>query len=35
VLADPKRLRIFNVAMALLLVFSLYPIALRLIGVSA
>ena len=27
VLSDPKRLRIFNVAMALLLVFSLYPIA--------
>ena len=35
VLADPKRLRIFNVAMALLLVFSLYPIALRLLGLSA
>ncbi|MGF6553426.1 LysE family translocator [Paraburkholderia youngii] len=30
VLSNPKRLRIFNVAMALLLVGSLYPIALKL-----
>ena len=29
VLADPKRLRIFNVAMALSLVMTLYPIAAR------
>ena len=29
VLADPKRLRLFNVAMALLLVGSLYPIAVH------
>ncbi|MGA7780779.1 MAG: LysE family translocator [Paraburkholderia sp.] len=29
VLADPKRLRLFNVGMALLLVGSLYPIAAR------
>lgn len=35
VLSDPKRLRIFNVAMALLLVVSLYPIMLRLAGLSA
>jgi threonine/homoserine/homoserine lactone efflux protein len=35
VLSDPKRLRIFNVAMALLLVLSLYPIALKLLGQSA
>jgi threonine/homoserine/homoserine lactone efflux protein len=35
VLSDPKRLRVFNVAMALLLVLSLYPIALKLIGQSA
>jgi len=35
VLADPKRLRAFNVAMALLLVFSLYPIALKLLGHDA
>ncbi|MEX3637660.1 LysE family translocator [Paraburkholderia sp. BR14320] len=32
VLSNPKRLRIFNVAMALLLVGSLYPIALKLFG---
>ncbi|MGF6818073.1 threonine/homoserine/homoserine lactone efflux protein [Paraburkholderia atlantica] len=32
VLSNPKRLRIFNVAMALLLVGSLYPIALKLVG---
>ncbi|MEM5294522.1 LysE family translocator [Burkholderia sp. JPY481] len=32
VLSNPKRLRIFNVAMALLLVGSLYPIALTLFG---
>jgi threonine/homoserine/homoserine lactone efflux protein len=30
-LSDPKRLRVFNIAMALLLVCSLYPIALKLI----
>jgi threonine/homoserine/homoserine lactone efflux protein len=35
VLSNPKRLRIFNVAMALLLVFSLYPIALKLLGHGA
>ncbi len=29
VLADPKRLRLFNLGMALLLVGSLYPIAAR------
>jgi threonine/homoserine/homoserine lactone efflux protein len=34
VLSDPKRLRIFNVVMALLLVFSLYPIVLKLFGLS-
>lgn len=32
VLAAPKRLRIFNVAMAVLLVLSLYPIALKLLS---
>ncbi|MBC8731699.1 LysE family translocator [Paraburkholderia sp. UCT2] len=32
VLSNPKRLRVFNIAMALLLVASLYPIALKLIG---
>ena len=32
VLANPKRLRLFNIAMALLLVVSLYPIALKLLG---
>jgi threonine/homoserine/homoserine lactone efflux protein len=32
VLADPRRLRIFNVAMALLLVMTLYPIAARLLS---
>jgi threonine/homoserine/homoserine lactone efflux protein len=32
VLSNPKRLRIFNLAMALLLVGSLYPIALKLLG---
>ncbi|MEX3897965.1 LysE family translocator [Paraburkholderia sp. BR10954] len=32
VLSNQKRLRIFNVAMALLLVGSLYPIALKLFG---
>lgn len=32
VLSNPKRLRVFNIAMALLLVASLYPIALRLFG---
>ncbi|MEX3857558.1 LysE family translocator [Paraburkholderia sp. BR10923] len=32
VLSNPKRLRVFNVAMALLLVGSLYPIALKLFG---
>ena len=32
VLSNPKRLRIFNIAMALLLVGSLYPIALKLLG---
>jgi threonine/homoserine/homoserine lactone efflux protein len=31
VLSDPKRLRIFNLAMATLLVLTLYPIALKLI----
>ncbi|MDH6152110.1 MULTISPECIES: LysE family translocator [Paraburkholderia] len=31
VLSNPKRLRVFNIAMALLLVASLYPIALELI----
>ncbi|MGF6607299.1 threonine/homoserine/homoserine lactone efflux protein [Paraburkholderia sp. WSM4175] len=31
VLSNPKRLRVFNIAMALLLVASLYPIALKLI----
>jgi hypothetical protein len=35
VLSNPKRLRIFNVVMALLLVLSLYPIALKLLGQSA
>ncbi|MBC8750323.1 threonine/homoserine/homoserine lactone efflux protein [Paraburkholderia sp. WC7.3g] len=32
VLSNPKRLRVFNIAMALLLVASLYPIALKLLG---
>ncbi|MGF6917068.1 LysE family translocator [Paraburkholderia sp. 40] len=32
VLSNPKRLRVFNIAMALLLVASLYPIALKLFG---
>jgi threonine/homoserine/homoserine lactone efflux protein len=32
VLTDPKRLRIFNIAMALSLVLTLYPIAARLLG---
>ncbi|MEW6340921.1 MAG: LysE family translocator [Paraburkholderia sp.] len=32
VLADPKRLRIFNVVMALSLVATLYPIAAKLLG---
>jgi hypothetical protein len=32
VLSNPKRLRLFNIAMALLLVASLYPIALKLLG---
>jgi threonine/homoserine/homoserine lactone efflux protein len=32
VLADPKRLRLFNVVMALLLVMTLYPIAVRLLS---
>jgi hypothetical protein len=32
VLTDPKRLRIFNVVMALLLVMTLYPIAVRLLS---
>ncbi|OLL32208.1 lysine transporter LysE [Burkholderia sp. SRS-W-2-2016] len=34
VLSNPKRLRIFNVAMALLLVGSLYPIVLKLLGMA-
>jgi threonine/homoserine/homoserine lactone efflux protein len=34
VLTDPKRLRIFNVVMALLLVMTLYPIAARLLSQS-
>ncbi|MBC8741554.1 LysE family translocator [Paraburkholderia sp. UCT31] len=34
VLSNPKRLRVFNIAMALLLVASLYPITLKLIGHS-
>jgi threonine/homoserine/homoserine lactone efflux protein len=32
VLSNPKRLRLFNIAMSLLLVASLYPIALKLLG---
>jgi hypothetical protein len=32
VLTDPKRLRIFNVVMALLLVMTLYPIAANWLG---
>ncbi|APA88333.1 LysE family translocator [Paraburkholderia sprentiae WSM5005] len=32
VLSNPKRLRVFNIAMALLLVASLYPVALKLLG---
>jgi threonine/homoserine/homoserine lactone efflux protein len=32
VLSDPKRLRVFNLSMAALLVISLYPIVLELIG---
>lgn len=34
-LSDPKRLRIFNVSMAVLLVASLYPIFLKLLGFDA
>ncbi|WP_233804954.1 LysE family translocator [Paraburkholderia sp. HP33-1] len=34
VLSSPKRLRVFNIAMALLLVASLYPIALKLVGLG-
>ncbi|EDZ98715.1 Lysine exporter protein (LYSE/YGGA) [Burkholderia sp. H160] len=34
VLSNPRRLRIFNIAMALLLVASLYPIALKLLGLG-
>jgi threonine/homoserine/homoserine lactone efflux protein len=32
VLSDPKRLRIFNVAMAVLLVLTLYPVVMKLLG---
>ncbi|MCC8392980.1 LysE family translocator [Paraburkholderia sp. MMS20-SJTR3] len=35
VLSNPKRLRVFNVAMALLLVGSLYPIVLKLVGMGS
>ncbi|MCC8400836.1 LysE family translocator [Paraburkholderia sp. MMS20-SJTN17] len=34
VLSNPKRLRVFNIAMALLLVASLYPIVLKLVGLG-